>query len=80
MLCTQETRHDYETDEDKTVYRYFEVRTHFDGGDIDDYAAIVSQYYSAIRQYFYGSVAVQEDLDYHHLKTAHILAVKATFP
>lgn len=80
VLCTQETRHDYETDEDKTVYRYFEVRTHFNGGDIDDYAAILLLYYVPIREYFYGSFSVQEDLDYHHLKTAHILAVKATFP
>ena len=79
VLVTQETRHDWETDEDKTVYRYFEVRTKFSGGDIDDYAAILTQYYKPIRQYFYGSPEVQADLEYDHLKTAHILAVKDTF-
>jgi hypothetical protein len=80
VLCTQETRHDYQTDTDKTVYLYFEVRTKFVGGDIDDYAEILLLYYAEIRHYFYGTFEVQEDLEYHHLKTEHILVVKATFP
>ena len=65
--------------EEVVFYRYFEVRTAFDGGDITDYAGIVSAYWKPIREAFYGSPEFQADLDYDHRLTAHILAVKDTF-
>jgi len=65
--------------EEVDVYRYFEVRTEFDGGDITDYAGIVSAYWKPIREAFYGTPEFQADLDYDHRLTGHILAVKDTF-
>ena len=61
------------------VYRYFEVRTAFEGGDISDYAGILAAYWKPLREAFYGAAEFQEDLDYDHRKTGHILAVKDTF-
>ena len=61
------------------VYRYFEVRTAFDGGDITDYAGICSKYWKQLREAFYGSPEFQADLDYDHRLTGHVLAVKDTF-
>lgn len=85
VLVRKETRDVYMQDgENEYVgeadfYRYFEVRTAFDGGDINDYAGILSHYWKPLREAFYGSMEFQADLEYDHRKTAHILAVKDTF-
>lgn len=79
VLCRQETRHNYETDEDYCVYVFFTVRTKYLGGDVNDYDAICRTHYAGIRQAFYGTPKYQADLDYDHRLTAHILAVKDTF-
>lgn len=66
------------TDEsgERTAYRFFVVETEYKGQDIADYDKCIRQSYAAIREYLYGSPAVQEDLKYHHKYTAHVLAVK----
>lgn len=66
------------TDEsgEKTAYRFFVVETEYKGQDITDYDKCIRQSYAAIREYLYGSPAVQADLNYHHQLTAHVLAVK----
>lgn len=85
VLVRKETREIYIQDGENEyagevdVYRYFEVRTAFDGGDITDYAGICSAYWKPLREAFYGSQEFQADLDYDHRKTAHILAVKDAF-
>ena len=85
VLVRKETRDVYMQDgENEYVgeadfYRYFEVRTAFDGGDIDDYAGILAHYWKQLREAFYGSYAFQADLDFDHRLTGHILAVKDAF-
>lgn len=74
IFIRQETRTD-ETGE-RTIYRFFEVETEYKGQDTENYDKCVSQSYAAIREFLYGSPAVQEDLKYHHKHTAHVLAVK----
>lgn len=84
VLCRKETRYEYTEDEEESareveVFRYWEVRTRYLGGDIEDYDFICRNHYAGIRQAFYGSPEYQADIDYDHNLTAHVLAVKDTF-
>ena len=84
VLVRRETRYEYTEGEEESareieVYVYFEVRTKYLGGDVNDYEAICRTHYAGLREAFYGTAEYQADLEYDHKKTGHILAVKNTF-
>ena len=84
VLCRRETRYEYTEDEEESareveIFVYFEVRTKYLGGDVNDYDGICRTHYAGLREAFYGSAEYQADLEYDHKKTGHILAVKNTF-
>ena len=84
VLCRKETRYEYTEDEEESareveVFRYWEVRTRYLGGDVEDYDFICRNHYAGIRSAFYGSPEYQADIDYDHNLTAHVLAVKDAF-
>jgi len=84
VLCRKETRYEYTEDEEESarevdVFRFFEVRTKYLGGDVNDYDAICRTHYAGIREAFYGSPEFQADIDFDHKLTGHILAVKDVF-
>ena len=84
VLCRKETRYEYTEGEEESareveVFRYWEVRTRYLGGDVNDYDFICRNHYSGIRSAFYGSPEYQADIDYDHNLTAHVLAVKDAF-
>ena len=62
------------------VYRYFEVPVPFTGQDVTDYEKCMYQSYAALRKFFYGSWAVQNEQMLKGTFAKHQYAVKTAFP
>ena len=62
--------------EEATSFRFFRVPVRYTGQDTSDFDKCVRQSYKEVREFFYGSAEAQADMEFDHLKTAHILAVK----
>ncbi|MBQ9501779.1 MAG: hypothetical protein IJU70_06460 [Lentisphaeria bacterium] len=65
---------------DATEYRYFEVPAKYTGQDLTDYGKCLLQSYAAIRHFFYGDWAVQNEMILKGTFARHQFAVKAAFP
>ena len=65
---------------DRTVYRYFEVAMPFTGQPLNDYTECKYRCYAALRRYFYGDYAVQNEQILKGTFAAHQYAVKLAFP
>ena len=63
-----------------TVYRYFDVPVAFTGQDTSDYERCKLQSYAAIRKFFYGDFAKQNEQILKGTFARHQYAVKTAFP
>lgn len=67
-------------EEQRMVYRYFEVPVPYTGQNLDDDEAFAIASYAAIRKFFYGSPDVQNELRDDFIWEAHRQAVRSAFP
>lgn len=63
-----------------TVYRYYEVSLPYTGQSVDDYEKCKLQSYAALRKFFYGDWAVQNEQILKGTFAKHQYAVKQAFP
>lgn len=78
VFVRQETR--TEGGQQYTFYRYFDVSVPHIGQDIADYGTCIRQSYAALRRYFYGGWAVQNEQILKGEFASHQYAVRKAFP